>query len=98
MAEYSIQPKGTSILIVPSDEDNRTTDYGFQMAGEAKIQIQFGEIVAVGEGTTDQPMEYAVGDKVLYHMGAGTDFTLHDTLYIAMEQNQCFGTVVKQND
>ena len=67
-------------------EDTEQTSGGIFIPDSAKEKPQKGEVVAVGEGKTNdkgekEPMEVKVGDIVLYAKYAGTDVKMDGVEY-----------------
>ena len=80
-----IRPIGDRIVIKVI-EDTAQTEGGIFIPDSAKEKPQKGEVVAVGEGKTNdkgekEPMEVKVGDVVLYAKYAGTDVKMDGVEY-----------------
>ena len=72
-----IRPLGDNIVVKVIDDQEQTSG-GIYIPDSAKEKPQKGEVVAVGEGKTNdkgekEPMEVKVGDIVLFAKYAGTD-------------------------
>ncbi|MQG21434.1 MAG: co-chaperone GroES [SAR202 cluster bacterium] len=72
------KPLGNRILIQAVGEADEVTKGGLIIPDSAKEKPQKAEILAVGPGKlnedgTRQPMEVAVGQKILYAKYAGTE-------------------------
>ena len=52
-----------------------------------------GVIVAVGNGTKDEPMTLKAGDNVLYGKYAGTEIELEGEKYLIMRQSDVLAVV-----
>ena len=81
----TIRPLGDKIVIKVI-EDAEQTSGGIFIPDSAKEKPQKGEVVAVGEGKTNdkgekEPMEVKVGDIVLYAKYAGTDVKMDGVEY-----------------
>ena len=80
-----IKPLGERIVIKVVEETEQTTG-GIFIPDSAKEKPQKGEVVAVGEGKTNEkgekePMEVKVGDIVLYAKYADTDIKMDGVEY-----------------
>ena len=80
-----IKPLGERIVIKVI-EDTEQTSGGIFIPDSAKEKPQKGEVVAVGEGKTNdkgekEPMDVKVGDKILYAKYSGTDVKVDGTEY-----------------
>ena len=81
----AIKPLMDKIVIKVID-DTEKTQGGIFIPDSAKEKPQKGEVVAVGEGKTNdkgekEPMEVKVGDVVLYAKYAGTDVKMDGVEY-----------------
>ena len=73
-------------LVIKVIDDTEQTSGGIFIPDSAKEKPQKGEVVAVGEGKTNEkgekePMEVKVGDIVLYAKYAGTDVKMDGVEY-----------------
>ena len=73
-------------IVIKVIEDIEQTSGGIFIPDSAKEKPQKGEVVAVGEGKTNdkgekEPMEVKVGDIVLYAKYAGTDVKMDGVEY-----------------
>ena len=80
-----IRPLGDKIVIKVIEDTEQTTG-GIFIPDSAKEKPQKGEVVAVGEGKTNdkgekEPMEVKVGDIVLYAKYAGTEVKMDGVEY-----------------
>ena len=76
----ALMPLGDRILIRRTEEDEQTTSGGIIIPDTAKEKPQEGEVIAVGTGRLldnggRQPMDVAVGDKILFGKYSGTEVT-----------------------
>ena len=81
----AIKPLMDKIVIKVID-DTEKTQGGIFIPDSAKEKPQKGEVVAVGEGKTNEkgekePLEVKVGDVVLYAKYAGTDVKMDGVEY-----------------
>ena len=73
-------------IVIKVIEDTEQTAGGIFIPDSAKEKPQKGEVVAVGEGKTNdkgekEPMEVKVGDIILYAKYAGTDVKMDGVEY-----------------
>lgn len=92
-----IKPLGLRVLIkmIDVDEDNKT-DSGLILPDSAKEKPEIAEVVAVGDGVTDEgkfDMLVEVGDKVIAKKYAGTDITIDDQEYTLLDRDDILATV-----
>ena len=85
MAEPKIRPLSDRLLIKIID-DTQQSQGGIFIPDSAKEKPQKGEVVAVGEGKTNdkgekEPMGVNVGDIILYAKYAGTDIKMDGVEY-----------------
>ena len=70
-----IRPLGDRVVIKKAEMEEKTQG-GLILTSAAKEKPQMAEVVAVGPGTKDEPMELKVGDKVLVGQYAGSKVKL----------------------
>ena len=87
-----IKPLGARDLIKKLEAEEKSKG-GIILTSSAKEQPQIAEVVAVGPGTKDEPMEVKVGDKVVFSKYAGTDIKFDGTEYTLMSQSDILATV-----
>ena len=80
-----IKPLADRVVIKVIDDVQQTSG-GIFIPDSAKEKPQKGEVVAVGEGKTNEkgekePMEVKVGDVVLYNKYAGTEVKMDGVEY-----------------
>ena len=73
-------------IVIKVIEDTEQTSGGIFIPDSAKEKPQKGEVVAVGEGKTNdkgekEPMEVQIGDIVLYAKYAGTEVKMDGVEY-----------------
>ena len=81
-----IKPLADRVLIELKEAETKTAS-GIYIPDTAKEKPQQGEVLAVGSGKKDEPMEVKVGDKVLYGKYAGTEVTVDDKKYLIVKQS-----------
>lgn len=87
-----IKPLGSRVLIKKVEAEEKSQG-GIILTSSAKEKPQIAEVVAVGPGTKDEPMEVKVGDKVVFAKYAGTDIKFGGEEYTLMSQSDILATV-----
>ena len=88
----NIKPLADRVLIEPAAAEE-TTLGGIIIPDSAKEKPLRGTVLAVGQGTKDDPMILKEGDKVLYGKYAGTEIELNGTKYLMMRQNDVLAII-----
>ena len=88
----NIQPLQDRVLILPAPAETQTVG-GIIIPDTAKEKPLRGEVVAVGQGTKDEPMLLSVGDQVLYGKYAGTELEYQGEKYLIMRQNDVLAII-----
>lgn len=87
-----IKPLGTRVLIKKLEAEEKTSG-GIILTSAAKEQPQMAEVLEVGPGTKDEPMELKAGDKVIFAKHAGTDVKFDGQEYTLMNQSDILAIV-----
>ena len=87
-----IKPLGARVLIKKLEAEEKSAG-GILLTSSAKEKPQMAEVVAVGPGTKDEPMELKTGDKVVFSKYAGTDIKYEGEEYTLMSQSDILATV-----
>ena len=87
----TIKPLADRVLVLPAPAADKAG--GIIIPDTAKEKPQRGEIVAVGQGTKDDPMVLKKGDTVLYGKYAGTELEDGDKKYLMMRQSDVLAVV-----
>ena len=87
-----IKPLGSRVVIKKLEAEEKTQG-GIILASAAKEKPQMAEVVAVGPGTKDEPMEVKAGDKVVFSKYAGTEIKYDGEEYTIMGQADILATV-----
>ncbi len=87
-----IKPLGDRVVIKKVEAEEKTQG-GLILTSSAKEQPQVAEVVAVGPGTKDEPMELKVGDKVIFSKYGGTEIKYAGEEYTIMRQADILATV-----
>ena len=72
MSKLTIKPLADRVLIEPLAAETKTAS-GIYIPDSAKEKPQQGKVVAVGNGSKEEPMTVQIGDTVLYGKFAGTE-------------------------
>lgn len=64
---FGIKPLGSRVVIKKLEAEEKTAS-GIVLPGSAQEKPQIAEVLAVGPGTQDDPMELKVGDKVIFSL------------------------------
>ena len=80
---FGIKPLGSRVVIKKLEAEEKTQG-GIILASAAKEKPQMAEVVAVGPGTKDEPMEVKAGDKVVFSKYAGTEIKYDGEEYTIM--------------
>jgi chaperonin GroES len=92
MSKINIKPLGDRVVLKPLEAET-TTASGLIIPDSAKEKQQKGTVVAVGNGTKDEPMTVKVGDVVLFGKYAGTELELEGAEYLIMRESDILAIV-----
>ena len=92
MSISNIKPLADRVLIEPLPAETKTAS-GIILPDSAKEKPREGTVVAVGNGTVENPMTVKVGDKVLYGKYAGTELKLEGNDYLIMKEIDIFAII-----
>ena len=88
----NITPLADRVLIEPTAAEEVTMG-GIIIPDSAKEKPLKGKVLAVGNGTKDEPMQLKAGDNVLYGKYAGTEIELEGTKYLMMRQSDVLAII-----
>lgn len=88
----SIRPLADRVLIEPTATEEVTMG-GIIIPDSAKEKPLKGKVLAVGNGTKDEPMQLKAGDTVLYGKYAGTEIEFEGIKYLMMRQNDVLAVI-----
>lgn len=88
----NIKPLADRVLIEPTAAEKKTLS-GIIIPDTAKEKPLRGKVLAVGQGTKDDPMILKAGDEVLYGKYAGTEIELEGTKYLIMRQSDVLAVI-----
>lgn len=80
-----IKPLGARVVIKQLEAEEKTQG-GIILASAAKEKPQEAEVVTVGPGTKDEPMELKVGDRVIFAQYGGNTVKYGGEEYKIMNQ------------
>ncbi len=92
MTKVSIKPLADRVLVQPAPAEEKTSG-GIIIPDTAKEKPQKGTVVAVGEGTKDNPVTLKVGDNVLYGKYAGTELSFDGEEYLIMRESDIYAVI-----
>ena len=92
MSKVTIKPLADRVLIEPAAAETKTSS-GIIIPDTAKEKPQKGAVVAVGNGTKDNPITVSVGDKVLYGKYAGTELQHEGKDFLIMKESDILAIV-----
>ena len=92
MSNLNIKPLADRVLVEPAAAET-TTSSGIIIPDTAKEKPQRGTVVAVGPGTTENPITVKVGDTVLYGKYAGTELNHEGVDYLIMKETDILAIV-----
>lgn len=86
MADLKGRVLAGKILVKPEDAVEKTAG-GLYIPDSAKEKPLQGEVVLVGAGKKDEPMEIAVGDVICYGKYGSTELVIDGVSYVLMSQS-----------
>ena len=87
-----IKPLGARVVIKQLEAEEKTQG-GIILTSTAKEKPQTAEVVAVGPGTKDEPMELKAGDKVIFAQYGGSTIKYNGEEYKIMSQKDILAIV-----
>ncbi len=92
MSKVNFKPLADRVLVEPAAAEEKTAS-GIIIPDTAKEKPQRGEIVAIGTGKKDEPLNVKVGDQVLYGKYSGTEITIDGKEFLIMKESDIYGIV-----
>jgi chaperonin GroES len=86
MSELKGKVLAGKVLVKPTEAETKTAS-GIIIVDSAKEKPLNGVVVLVGAAKKDEPVEVAVGDKVLYGKYAGTEINIDGEDYLLINQS-----------
>lgn len=78
MKELIISPAEQRIVVLPDKEKEGLTQSGIIIPTMVEDKVpEIATIIAVGEGSRDDPMRYSVGQKVIYSQYSGLEVKMN---------------------
>ena len=78
MSKYKMKPADQRVVIKPFEKKERRTQSGIILTPEVQKEVpEMGTIVEIGHGTKDYPMNYKLGQTVIYSEYAGLNLKLN---------------------
>lgn len=87
-----IQPLADRVLVQPAAAEEKTVG-GIIIPDSAKEKPLRGTVLAVGNGTKDEPMILKQGDQVLYGKYAGTELEFDGEKYLIIKQSDVLAVI-----
>ena len=87
-----IQPLADRVLVQPAAAEEKTIG-GIIIPDSAKEKPLRGTVLAVGNGTKDEPMILHEGDQVLYGKYAGTELEFDGEKYLIIKQSDVLANI-----
>ncbi|WP_436516164.1 co-chaperone GroES [Ekhidna sp. To15] len=92
MSKVNFKPLADRVLVEPAAAEEKTAS-GIIIPDTAKEKPQKGQIVAIGTGKKDEPINVKVGDQVLYGKYSGTEVTIDGKEFLIMKEADIYGIV-----
>ncbi len=89
-----IKPLGARVVIKKMEAEEKT-EGGLLLSGSAKEKPQQAEVLAVGPGTKDEPMELKVGDVVVFSKYGGSELKYKGVEYTIISQKDILAVIEK---
>ena len=90
--KVNIKPLADRVLVEPMQAETKTVS-GIIIPDNAKEKPQKAVVVAVGNGTKDNPMTVKAGDHVLYGKYSGTELKFEGKDYLIMSEKDILAIV-----
>jgi chaperonin GroES len=93
----AFRPLGDRVLVRRVEEEEKTKG-GIIIPDTAKEKPQEGEVLAVGPGARDesgklQPLDVAIGDRILFGKWSGTEVKLDGEDLLIMKESDILGVL-----
>ena len=87
-----IRPLSDNVVIKRFEAEEKTKG-GIILTSANKEVPQTAEVLAVGPGTEDFPMQVALGDKVIFKKYGGTEIKLDGEDYLILSENDILAII-----
>jgi len=96
--KMALTPLADRILVRRIEEDEQKTSGGIIIPDTAKEKPQEGEVIAVGKGRLldsgeRQPVDVAVGDKILFGKYSGTEVKYEGEEYLILREDDILAKI-----
>ena len=88
----NFKPNEDRILVEPAPAEEKLHQESSFLIPQRKTSC--GTVVAIGDGTSDKPVQVKVGDIVLYGKYSGTELNIEGTDYLVMKNADVLGTLI----
>ncbi len=92
MSKINITPLADRVIIKQAEAET-TTAAGIIIPDTAQEKPQKGMVMAVGSGTTENPITVTTGDTVLYGKYAGTELKYEGEDYLIMKESDILAII-----
>ena len=92
MTKINITPLADRVIIQQAEAET-TTASGIIIPDTAQEKPQKGTVIAVGEGTKDNPITVKAGDNILYCKYAGTELKYNGSDYMIMKESDILAII-----
>ena len=92
MSKINITPLADRVIIKQAEAET-TTAAGIIIPDTAQEKPQKGMVIAVGSGTTENPITVTAGDSVLYGKYAGTELKYEGEDYLIMKESDILAII-----
>ena len=92
MKKTNIKPLADRVIIQQAEAETKTAS-GIIIPDTAQEKPQKGVVIAVGNGTKDNPITVSVGDNILYGKYAGTELKYNGEEYLIMKESDILAII-----
>ncbi len=92
--KINFKPAIGRVLVEPSAAEEVSSG-GIIIPDTAKEKPQQGSIIAIGAEKKDEPIDFKVGEKVLYGKYSGTEISIDGNDYLIMSASDIYGSFEK---
>lgn len=88
----NVKPLHDRVIVKPAEKAEKTAG-GIIIPDTAQEKPQKGEVVAVGDGKKDEPLNVKVGDTILFGKFSGTEIEIEGEKYLLMRESDIFAII-----
>ena len=92
MKKIKLTPLADKVIVQQAEAETKTAS-GIIIPDTAQEKPQKGHIVAVGQGTKENPITVKVGDSVLYGKYAGTELKFDGEDFLIMKESDILAII-----